>query len=728
MKSRRAWGIFLLAAVAIAPAVFAFQGSEMQTSGNSALPSRPAESSANPTSRPNQVSHIGGIDVVKAKDGLNVEIKSDRPITGNVMRLSHPDRIVVDIPGSILLGASRRINVNNGDVQDIRAAHYKDAPPATRVVIDMAAMHEFELVPGEHTLILKLRNADVGSRGKSASSQAVAVVSPTSAQHDKGSVAPENKTAVPVVQPLVAKVDAKTDSANTDDRITVNVVGAQLRPVALNEKKADAPTPPAQAKSDDAAAHFIKPAPPALISANQPPVSGSAGLSADPALVNAALQQQQQTPAPAAGTTTTSCTSGHYTGAPLSLDLKDIDIKDFFRLEHELSGLNIILDPGVKGIVSLDVTDIPWDQALALVLRNNGLECELEGNVLRVATLETLRAEADARRAQQEAQALAVARENHVRILSYAHSKDVVTIVKKFLSPRGDVVSDDRSNAVIIEDIPAVMPKIDSLLTALDRKTPEVEIEARVVSAQRTFARDIGTQLGFGWGNGVSAAGGGTGVADPIQTNANKVPFITIPGQAGQIPLFSNLGAVAPTSGISLINNASTYRLDFTLTLAESRGLVKVLSRPRIVCQNNIATTIRQGQQIPVVTMAQLGGPPSVTYVNAFLRLTVTPQITSENTIFLLLDVENTTADFAHVNAQQLNPVLDTQQATTQVLVSDGQTVVIGGVVATTNSVAINQVPLLGNIPILGNLFKSNAVNTTTAELLFFITPKIIQT
>jgi type IV pilus assembly protein PilQ len=727
MKSRRVWGIFLLAAVAIAPAVFAFQGSEMQTSGNSALPSRPTESTANPTSRLNRVSHIGGIDVVKAKDGLNVEIKSDRPITGNVMRLSHPDRIVVDIPGSILLGASRRINVNNGDVQDIRAAHYKDAPPATRVVIDMAAMHEFELVPGEHTLILKLRNADVASRDKSASSQAVAVVPPASAQPGKGPVASEDKTAAPVVEPLVAKVDAKTDSASTDDRITVNVLGPQLRPVVLNEKKADAPMPSVQAKSDDAVAHFIKPAPPALVSANYPPVSGSAGLSADPALVNAALQQQQQTPAPAAATTT-SCTSGHYTGAPLSLDLKDIDIKDFFRLEHELSGLNIILDPGVKGIVSLDVTDIPWDQALALVLRNNGLECELEGNVLRVATLETLRAEADARRAQQEAQALAVARENHVRILSYAHSKDVMTIVKKFLSPRGDVVSDDRSNSVIIEDIPAVMPKIDALLTALDRKTPEVEIEARVVSAQRDFARAVGTQLGFGWGNGVSAAGGGTGVPDPIQTGATKVPFITIPGQAGQIPLFSNLGAVAPTSGLSLINSASSYRLDFTLTLAESRGLVKVLSRPRIVCQNNIATTIRQGQQIPVVTMAQLGGPPSVTYINAFLRLTVTPQITSENTIFLLLDVENTTANFDHVTAAQLNPVLNTQQATTQVLVSDGQTVVIGGVIQTTNNVAINQVPLLGNIPILGNLFKSNSVTTTTAELLFFVTPKIIQT
>jgi type IV pilus assembly protein PilQ len=411
--------------------------------------------------------------------------------------------------------------------------------------------------------------------------------------------------------------------------------------------------------------------------------------------------------------------------------LKDLDIKDFFRLVHEISGLNVVLDPGVKGIVTIDVTDIPWDQALAIVLRNNGLECELEGNVLRIATLETLRAEADARRAQQEALAMAVPRQNATRYLSYAHSKDVAMILKKFLSPRGDIVSDDRSNAVIIEDIPSVFPKIDELLRALDRKTPEVEIEARVVSAQRTFASNIGTQLGFGWGNGVTGTGGGTGVADPIsQTFPAGVvpPWITIPNQVGQIPLFSNLGAVNPTSGISFINSTSTYRLDFTLSMAESRGLVKILSRPRVVTQNNISTTIRQGQQIPVVTQAQLGGPPTVTYVAAFLRLTVTPQITNENTIFLLLDIENTTPDFSHVTSAQVNPALDTQQATTQVLVSDGQTVVIGGVIQTQNSLTVNQVPLLGSIPILGNLFKNTVINTSTAELLFFITPKIIQT
>jgi type IV pilus assembly protein PilQ len=160
--------------------------------------------------------------------------------------------------------------------------------------------------------------------------------------------------------------------------------------------------------------------------------------------------------------------------------------------------------------------------------------------------------------------------------------------------------------------------------------------------------------------------------------------------------------------------------------MAESRGLLKVLSRPRVVTQNNIQALVKQGVRVPIVTQAQLGGPPTVTYVDAFLRLTVTPQITSENTIFLNVDVENTTPNFAQ--QVQGNPELITQQATTQVLVTDGGTVVIGGVIQTQNSININQVPLLGNLPFLGNLFKHTQVSTQNQELIFFITPRIIQT
>ena len=422
-----------------------------------------------------------------------------------------------------------------------------------------------------------------------------------------------------------------------------------------------------------------------------------------------------------------------YTGEPISVNLKDVDLKDFFRLIHEISGLNVVLDPNVRGTLTLVLDDVPWDQALDIVLKNNGLERELDGNVLRIATVDTLKHEATSRREEVEAQTLASQRITVTRFLSYGHSKDVVPIIKKLLTKRGEIVSDERTNALVIIDIPQVFPEIDRLLTQLDRKTPEVEIEARVVAATRNFARDIGTQFGFGFVNNATGVGGASAVGtSPITSPGMFTSTSTTTSSSGTtttstgIPLFSNLPAVGPTSGLSLINMGSNYRLDVILTAAESRGLLKILSRPRIVTQNNIQAVVRQGVQIPVVTAAQLGGPPTTTYVQAFLRLTVTPQITVENTIFLNVDVENTVPDFSE--QVQGNPALDTQQATTQVLVSDGGTVVIGGVIQTQNSVNIQQVPLLGSIPALGNLFKHRSVSTQTQELFFFITPKIIQT
>ncbi|MGH9648892.1 MAG: type IV pilus secretin PilQ, partial [Terriglobales bacterium] len=405
--------------------------------------------------------------------------------------------------------------------------------------------------------------------------------------------------------------------------------------------------------------------------------------------------------------------------------LKDADVKDFFRLVHEISGLNVVLDPQVKGTVTIVLDDVPWDQALAIVLKNNNMECELDGNVLRIATLDTLKKEADSRRAQIDAQLLAVPKVTVTRFLSYARAQEITPTIKRFLTSRGEVIADNRTNALIIEDVPSVIPNVDRLLKELDRKTQEVEIEARVVAATRTFARDLGTQVGFGWGNNPSSVGGvGSVGSSPITTTGLTPLFFTTAG--GSIPLFSNMPAIGPTSGLAFTNITNNYRIDVLLTMAESRGLLKILSRPRIVTQNNIQALVKQGVRLPIVTAAQLGGPSTVQYVDAFLRLTVTPQITAERTIFLNVDVENTVPDLA--NAVGGNPALLTQQATTQVLVSDGGTVVIGGVIQTQNSVNIQQVPLLGNIPIFGELFKRRSVRTSTQELIFFITPRIIQT
>ncbi len=677
-----------------------------------------------PASQPaSQRSELERVNVVRGTDDIRVEISSRGVVTPKLSVLNSPARVIVDLPETVMASGQSQIAVGAAGVKGVRIGMDGRTPPTTRVVVDLDKA--YELTPGpEGKLVLTLHSQAVAQDPMPSAPKVVAQRVPAPASKPASPFGPRvMETKAPGV--AAAKIAAPVSTTQTKS-------GAASKDYVFVEPtyqaKKDEPSVEPTVRAQEAAARFSDKTAAELlpVSANaaqssQSSTSSSTGI--QPAVNLAAEQKAQAGQQPAA-------TGPKYTGEPISVNLKDVDLKDFFRLVHEISGLNVVLDPNVHGSLTIVLDDVPWDQALDIVLKNNELARELEGNVLRIATVDTLKHEADARRAQVEAEALAVDKVSVTRFLSYAKAKDVIITVKKFLSQRGDVVADDRTNAVIINDIPKSIPAIDRLLTQLDRKTQEVEIEARVVAATRQFARDIGTQLGFGWGDGHSAVGGASSVGSSPTTVGGLTPgYITTAGTSGTgntIPLFSNLGVTSPSSGLTFLNASNTVRIDAVLTMAESRGLLKVLSRPRVVTQNNIQAIVRQGVRVPIVTQAQLGGPPTVTYVDAFLRLTVTPQITSENTIFLNVDVENTTPNFGQ--EVQGNPELITQQATTQVLVTDGGTVVIGGVIQTQNSINITQVPLLGNIPILGNLFRHVQVNTSNQELIFFITPRIIQT
>ncbi len=652
------------------------------------------------------------VNVVRTADGVSVEIRAHGTVKPRLSTLDHPARVVVDLPNTVVATSQGLISVNGDGVKDVRLGMDGRSSPTSRIVVDLSQACRHELVAGsDNSLVLKLYTTSAVAKAAPLVVKAPAV-QPTVAKSEAAVAPPVAEIVAPTQEAKLIQASARAtdfafiepsyrpkDSASADDS-KPSVIDPSARATAAAGKFAARPE-----------GNLLPPASAAM---------QSSGL--QPAVNMAAEQKVQAAQAPAV-------TGPKYTGEPISVNLKDVDLKDFFRLIHEISGLNVVLDPNVKGTLTIVLDDVPWDQALDIVLKNNDLSRQLEGNVLRIATVDTMRKEAESRRAQIEAEALAVDKVTVTRFLSYAHSKDVVPTVKNFLTQRGDVISDDRTNALIIQDIPSVMPAIDRLLTQLDRKTQEVEIEARVVAATRSFARDIGTQLGFGWGDGKTAIGGASSVGTSPTTVGGLTPgYITAGSTTGgsQIPLFSNLPVTSPTSGLTFVNASNNVRIDAILTMAESRGLLKILSRPRVVTQNNIQALVRQGVRVPIVTQAQLGGPPTVTYVDAFLRLTVVPQITSEGTIFLNVDVENTTPDFGRT--VQGNPTLITQQATTQVLVTDGGTVVIGGVIQTQNSVNIQQVPLLGSIPYLGNLFKHTQVSTSNQELIFFITPRIIQT
>ena len=698
------------------------------------------ETTPHQAAKANQPVWVRGVNVIHGSQGIELEIRSNGALKPTVSRISDPERIVVDLENARTL-RPMQVPVKSGDVKDVRMALYQVNPPVTRVVVDLEAARDYEVVPFENGLRLKLHApaqvASLGAPPVPAASAASAIPVLPKAPAITPSATEQSSTAKPAAEPAVAPREDAKEMASAI---------SPAKPAAQPAAPAAAVTQPAPAAPQDfvivqpdykAKAQADEPAARATDAASKfSPAKTEVALASTPALLPASMHVASPASAAQQPAVPAQMTTGRpkYTGEPISVNLKDVDLKDFFRLIHEISGLNVVLDPNVHGSLTLVLDDVPWDQALDIVLKNNGLERELDGNVLRIATVDTLKNEADSRRAQVEAQALASSKITVTRFLSYAHSKDLVLTIKKLLSKRGEIVSDERTNALIIMDIPQVFPEIDRLLAQLDRKTPEVEIEARVVAATRNFARDIGTQLGFGFNNASTGVGGASAVgSSPITSPSifTSTSSTTTGGTGGTttttgIPLFSNLPATGATSGLSLINLGSNYRLDVVLTAAESRGLLKILSRPRVVTQNNIQAIVRQGVQIPVVTAAQLNGPPTVTYVAAFLRLTVTPQITVENTIFLNVDVENTTPDFSQ--AVQGNPALDTQQALTQVLVNDGGTVVIGGVISTSNSVNVKQVPVLGSIPGLGNLFKERAVSTQTQELFFFITPKIIQT
>ena len=482
-----------------------------------ALSASAAETPVLPASQPNQLQRV---NVVRGADEIRVEINARGTVTPKLSTLDSPARLVVDLPETVMATGQSRITVGSAGVKDVRIGMDGHTPPSTRVVVDLERACSYELNPSADGKLVLTLHAKATAQDETASAPKVA---PKATAANTPAPARIASPFSPRVMEVAAKSAAPSETAASPMEIATPA--AQKKPEAAATsssdfvfvepsyqakaaKSADAPAEPA-GRAQEAASRFADKTaaellPVSMNAAQAASQSTSAGTTIQPAVNLAAEQKAQAGQQPVAA-------GPKYTGEPISVNLKDVDLKDFFRLIHEISGLNVVLDPNVHGTLTIVLDDVPWDQALDIVLKNNDLARELEGNVLRIATVDTLKKEADDRRAQIEAEALAVEKVSVTRFLSYAHAKDVVVTVKKFLSQRGDVVADERTNAIIVNDIPKVIPVIDRLLTQLDRKTQEVEIEARVVAATRQFARDIGTQLGFGWGNGHSAVGGNAG-------------------------------------------------------------------------------------------------------------------------------------------------------------------------------------------------------------------------
>jgi type IV pilus assembly protein PilQ len=630
------------------------------------------------------------LDLEVEKDAAGaptVRLLADGPVEVESFMVDQPDRLVVDLKGVISRLDSPRLAVDAGGVLRVRAAQHQLEPvPVTRVVFDLDHPVEYRIDETEGAISVAFGPDD-------------ATLEPPAAPTFDAPAAPPAQPEMPAAAPRIAVEPAP-------------VAQPELTPVsaavATEQPTAEQPQPESAAPSD------AQPTPNDFAASVLP-------RSVDPAAIDELLhapsyaapqESQGATSAPSSFESQRILTDQVvYRGKRISLNLVDADIKQVFRLFHEISGLNFVLDPDVTGRVTIVLDQVPWDQALDIILKNNGLDKVLENNVLRIATTDKLAQEAASRKRLKEAEELEVEPVTLTRTLSYARAADVEQVIREggVLSDRGKVMVDERTNTLIISDIPKRVEPLDSLISTLDSETPQVMIEARIVETSKNFSRDLGIIWGF-----EAHADAAHGTALPLNAvhNASARYALNLPGDGGASQL-----------GFSFGNILDSFTLDLALNALETEGRGRIISAPKIATQNNERAEIEQGVRIPITntTATEI----QVEFVSASLLLAVTPQITAEGTIILDVTVENNSPDF--VNTAGGIPSIRTQRAQTKVLINDGGTTVIGGIFVVNEGDSEVGVPWFRKIPVFGWLFKQQSIQQENRELLIFITPKIVK-
>jgi type IV pilus assembly protein PilQ len=439
-----------------------------------------------------------------------------------------------------------------------------------------------------------------------------------------------------------------------------------------------------------------------------------------------------------------------YTGERLTLNFQDIDVRSVLQLLADTSGQNIVVSDSVTGNLTLRLQNVPWDQALDIVLRTKGLDKRRQDNVIIIGPTEELATREKAQlEAHKEVQELSPIRSEFMQA-NYAKVADLAKMIRptggataggggrnSMLSNRGSLSIDERTNTLMVQDTAENLAEIRRLVQALDVPVRQVLIEARIVVVSDTFERDLGAQFGVtsaqqNGSNGLLAVtGSGTGADTMIQSALSNlssglpVAPVATPALANRYMVNTPAANTNGSIGISLLGGS--YLVDLALSAAENEGKSETISSPRVITANQKQATIMQGVEIPYQESAS-SGATTTQFKNAVLSLKVTPLITPDNRVILDLDVSDDTVGQQVTSATGGSvPSIDTRQIQTQVLVGDGQTVVLGGILETTKSYSANKVPWLGDIPVLGNLFKSTTNINNKTELLIFITPKILR-
>ena len=682
-----------------------------------------------------------------------------------------PRRVILDFP-NVASNVAPQVQGDGTLVRRVRVGLNNNAPLVTRVVMEIAdgvtyTVQRNSPTNRDVTLVFdgppleaaRSTLSDSRSAKAPAGSAAVAPATPPPTPAPAPPPAAETPAAAPTPTPAAERIDedpalaglggetitleqaiangaslAPTDNPAGPEAIsalkTASGATTQATQQPSTTKPAPATSKPAPSTSRPAPSTTAKPAP----STTKP---ATATLKPPPAAPQTPAPAPLSVPPPGAQAPQThQIVSGQekkYVGHPISMDFQGVDLRSVLRTFAEISGLNMVIDPDVQGTVDIVLTDVPWDQALEVILRGNSLDYTVDGTIVRIARIDTLRKEQDARTQLALSAANAGTLAVRTYTLSYAKADQAAPLVKtSVLSPRGNVQIDPRTNTLIITDLPARLDTVAQLLSTIDRAEPQVEIEARIITTTRDYARALGVQWGFN-GRVNSTIGNTTNLAFPNNGSlGGRVGGLTGPATQGSDNRTTGSEDVGTGVGLSVpgapsavglalgaINGA--FNLDVALSALERSGKGRILSTPRITTQNNVEAEITQGVQIPVQTEAN--NTVTVTFKDAALTLKVTPQITAANTVIMQITLEN--ASPGTPVGPNLIPSIDTQRAITRVQVNDGMTTVMGGIFVSREQFTQDRTPVLHRIPFLSWLFKRDDQTDSSRELLIFITPRI---
>ena len=665
-------------------------------------------------------SQLRTVDIGDQNGTTTVRIVGDGEFYYSTLTLGAPDRFVVDLIGVVNMAPNTNIAVENTLVERVRIAQYKPYPePVSRIVVDLRDAAAAQVLATADGLVLAFGDSPVAEVGpplvevaetpvaatasEVAEAEMLAGVEELAEEPDTVEVAEvETEEVATEWQPAVEPATDEGMGANETGGVGSHELSSLASAVATDTLEEELTPEPVEYQAPPVQVAEARPEPePAPYAA--PDQEEAAETLADDG--PASFESE------AVGGATT-----NYTGAPMTISLKDGDIKDVLRSFAQISGLNVVVQPGVSGTVTVELTDVPWDQALEQILKINGLGYELEGNIMRVAPIQQLRTEAEEQQRLLAAQALSIPLTTMMKRISYASAGELAGLLRagggaSIMSQRGSVVVDRRTNTLIIKELPDYMDTVMAVIQNLDVPEPQVMIEARIIETTKRFSQSLGIEWNF-LGQSSAELGNTTGLVFPNNGSVEGGVNLLTGGSNGFLD-------------ISMGNILDTFTLDATLQAAENEGLINILSAPKVTTLNNERAEIQSGLQIPIQTIAN--NTVSVQFVNATLRLEVTPHVTAEGTVLMDINIQKREPLLAFAVVGSTNAPISTKDARTRVIVRDGGTTVIGGIYEVSTDRGEDRVPGLANVPIIGHLFKNKRRNDENEELLIFITPRVMK-